>query len=553
MTTLAEQIAQLSNPTPVFEDPEDADDQGAKLVERFEDEEAELGEDVTVSKLRRQTSGLLAESDRRYAGKKVSRIKVVDTLRKMDGDSQEDEERIASDADLDADDGDDDDDDESDDDDSDDSTGDNQVSDEEEEIDLGEFKAQLKIKGTQHFSFKDDGDFGKYADDDLVDEGSDDDANDSDDDDYDSDDDESAQSEGEEETAEEEGVEQFSKAKVDEEIQKGQAARGQLGLWDGLLESRIKIQKALIQVNKLPQHTTWKAFSQKGGQDFKQAANESQTALKTLLDQLVNLQTALLLQNPETRHIVEGHGKPQKNDADDEEIPSDSEIESDDEEKKPAVQARKRKIPLDEYPEFLAKRHKDFQSYRNQTIQKWNEKTQLASGKMSSKFSAFDQSALQQIQQILSDRGRLLKRTQVRRSTYRVFGKSEEEEKLILDENVTEALPRRQHLQQEDTEIFDDDDFYHQLLRELIERKSSDTDDPATISRQWLEVQKLRGKVKKEVDRKASKGRKLRFDIHPKLVNYMASYDTSSWVEESRDELFNSLFGGKAKQPAAER
>jgi hypothetical protein len=27
---------------------------------------------------------------------------------------------------------------------------------------------------------------------------------------------------------------------------------------------------------------------------------------------LVNLQTALLLQNPETQHMVEGHGKPKK-------------------------------------------------------------------------------------------------------------------------------------------------------------------------------------------------------------------------------------------------
>jgi protein AATF/BFR2 len=84
------------------------------------------------------------------------------------------------------------------------------------------------------------------------------------------------------------------------------------GLWDTLLESRIKIQKALVQVNKLPQHTTWKTFTQRGGQEFKQAASQSQTALKTLLDQLVNLQTALLLQNPETQHMVEGHGKPKK-------------------------------------------------------------------------------------------------------------------------------------------------------------------------------------------------------------------------------------------------
>lgn len=34
-----------------------------------------------------------------------------------------------------------------------------------------------------------------------------------------------------------------------------------------------------------------------------------------------------------------------------------------------------------------------------------------------------------------------------------------------------------------DPEIFDDSDFYHQQLRELIERKTSDINDPIALSR----------------------------------------------------------------------
>ena len=34
-----------------------------------------------------------------------------------------------------------------------------------------------------------------------------------------------------------------------------------------------------------------------------------------------------------------------------------------------------------------------------------------------------------------------------------------------------------------DEEIFDDDDFYHQLLRQLIERKTVDMNDPIALSR----------------------------------------------------------------------
>merc|ERR1712228_722563 len=75
---------------------------------------------------------------------------------------------------------------------------------------------------------------------------------------------------------------------------------------------------------------------------------------------------------------------------------------------------------------------------------------------------------------------------------------------------------------QTDSEIFDDDDFYHQLLRDLIARKTLNSTDQSQLTRQWLEVQKLRTKLKKKVDTKASKGRKVRYDIHAKLVNFMA-------------------------------
>ena len=41
----------------------------------------------------------------------------------------------------------------------------------------------------------------------------------------------------------------------------------------------------------------------------------------------------------------------------------------------------------------------------------------------------------------------------------------------------------REHSKDYDDEIFDDDDFYHQLLRELIERKTMNLSDPIALSR----------------------------------------------------------------------
>lgn len=37
---------------------------------------------------------------------------------------------------------------------------------------------------------------------------------------------------------------------------------------------------------------------------------------------------------------------------------------------------------MDDYPSFMAKRFADFTVYRNRTLQKWHDKTKLASGKL---------------------------------------------------------------------------------------------------------------------------------------------------------------------------
>ena len=55
----------------------------------------------------------------------------------------------------------------------------------------------------------------------------------------------------------------------------------------------------------------------------------------------------------------------------------------------------------------------------------------------------------------MANPSRLVARTRVRRSQYRVLGGGAEQQ------------------EEEDREIFDDSDFYHQLLRELIDRKTS--------------------------------------------------------------------------------
>ncbi|CAH1776585.1 unnamed protein product [Owenia fusiformis] len=550
MASLAEQISQLTNTAPKLIDPEDdvAEETSAVRINDAEAYHQDDGEDLQQTSLRRQNIQLLSEGDVKYSGKKISRKKLKSGFGEIsddelesdndddDSSTRDDDDDIASmgaESDKVASD-------------MDDSDGD------EEDEELDDFKAQMKRTSTDsktELSFDADGDFGQYGDEDDMSGVSDDDSDEEDDEE-----DEEMTKPNDTKDEDDDDIEKFSKSNIEDEIAKGKAAKCQLNVWDQLLETRIKLQKNLVIVNQLPLCDTLDEIIKEGGDDVKDASTQAVKGLKKLLDALVQLQNTLMLQYKETKHIALGtqgkESKPKKQSLSDEEITSESEDESDAEttNHKSKSSTLKRKIALDDYPQFLSKRHADFKVYRNATIQKWYDKTRLASGKLSSKsFSVFDQSAVKQIDQILSDKPHLVKRTQLKRSPYRVLGDPlEKPADAVKDENLQASITQKEQQAKEqeyNTEIFDDDDFYHQLLRELIERKTTDLQDPIELSRQWLEIQKLRNKTKRKVDTRASKGRKIRYDVHQKLVNFMAPVDNSSWTEESRNDLYSSLFG----------
>ncbi|KTG36698.1 hypothetical protein cypCar_00023699 [Cyprinus carpio] len=395
--SISQQLEDLLNPLPNFVDPEDDQDEEtkAKVIEKF-DEGGDDDEEPLSGHLRKRSSVILADGDRRYRGKATSRKdlqKELDGSEGMDdlGESEEDEESA-------------------------DSEGDSEEGSEDEKEDE------------------------------------------------------------EEETA----LRTFSQEKVDEEVEKGKAVKNQLALWDQMLERRIKMQKALVTANQLPQPQTFPEFKSRGGTEYAEALKNSHKALKALQRSLLELQDQLLYQNPETRAISQGKTWGASSSVkDNEEINSEDDMETGDDGQVEEQEAG---------------------------------------------FGAFDRNILTQVEQVLMDKERLVRRTQTRRSEYRVLGKPEPTTPEI-DSSITEgeaaelALKANVHLKDLDEEIFDDDDFYHQLLRELIERKTSATDpnDQVAMGKQWLAIQKLRSKIKKKVDTKASKGRKIRSELFRSL------------------------------------
>ncbi|WAR03328.1 AATF-like protein [Mya arenaria] len=425
MASLREEIFQLTNPTPVFRDPEDNldDETAAKLAEHGEEDVVDVSH---ASALRKRNALLLSDTDKRYAGQRTSRKNIDDYESDDQSKMSEDDE--------------------------------DQDEDDDSDIEGESEDSDAQIEDNQ---------------------------------------------------SDEEGIQQFSSSSKDE-MAKGLAAKQQL----------------------------------------------AEQVLQHVLESLVHLQELLQAQNTDTRKFVTGQDNsneqahlPRPEEDSDEEIPSDSDEEMTEKPTPaPPIQLGKRKLKMNDYPGFLKKHHEQFKSYRDNTIQKWYDKTRLASGKVKGKsFSAFDQSALVQINQILGDKDRLVRRSQLKRSAYRVLGmvpKPQQPEITPTEEMEDEpVLPSADEEKDYDVEIFDDDDFYHQMLRELIEKKTTDVNDPVALSRQWLEIQRLRSKNKKKVDTKASKGRKVRYNVHKKLVNFMAPVDNCEWTDEARDDLFKSLFG----------
>lgn len=184
---------------------------------------------------------------------------------------------------------------------------------------------------------------------------------------------------------------------------------------------------------------------------------------------------------------------------------------------------------LAEYSDKMEENFEDYKSFRNEVLQKWHERTRTAKD---TKNPIANLNIMTKIENSLLGKNELIRKSQLYRGDYDIYGVDKPAEN-------SDEKPDELHL----PEIFDDSEFYHQLLRELIEYKSNTDENQSEITQKFIELQKVRSKMKKKVDTRASKGRKIRYIVHNKLVNYMPPNDSSDWNDEAKTELYSSLFG----------
>nr|POF03058.1 protein aatf [Quercus suber] len=93
-----------------------------------------------------------------------------------------------------------------------------------------------------------------------------------------------------------------------------------------------------------------------------------------------------------------------------------------------------------------------------------------------------------------------------------------------------------------DRELLDDSEFYTQLLKEFLE-----TNDPK--SSDFYALKSLQTKKRKIVDWRGSKSRKIWYNVHEKIVNFMAPQTMD--LPPMAPKLFENLFGLKIQRPAS--
>ncbi|GAB1315970.1 rRNA-processing protein bfr2 [Madurella fahalii] len=278
---------------------------------------------------------------------------------------------------------------------------------------------------------------------------------------------------------------QAAKADAD----KGAAVRVQRRAFDSILNLRIRLQKALVAANTFSVVDN----SHEMGMEAYQAAEEAAVKLWNTIDSVRN---AFM---PESSRAKIG-------------------------------EKRKREIDLDTPSQAIWESMEMVEevalSHRRKVLDKWSDKVRRSTVAPSTRklVKTETQSLVSTLDSQLVSSERLIKRARTPRSC---------------------APAQAAKKVEEDTEIYDDADFYQLLLKELVDQRSSDTGAPgesvATV--RWAALKEA--KTRKHVDRKASKGRKLRYTVHEKLQNFMAPEDRRSWEEHAIDRLFGTLFGQK--------
>lgn len=345
----------------------------------------------------------------------------------------------------------------------------------------------------------------------------------------------------------------IDKKSIEMDFEKAKETKTQNSLWEVFVESRIKLQQSLNLINgNSPLFTPEKISSVDVINTDEQKNNSEDDSTKSQLQKSKDLITetfascmdvmkGLWNQNSE---ITSSCGT-----FDDVTIASSdvSDSEKDDMTSFDAMSAKFKRGEKAFMTGFCAP-----------VLEKWYQRTQIgginSTGDVngSKKFKLVNQDINTQIDQILRDRQRLVQRTRINR--LRPTDVSND----VINERPSSKKGKLNNENVYDVEIFDDTDFYGELLRELIDSGSAgareggngrdslfgDGDD---ANSELNRIKNLRKKSKRVNSNASNKGRRVKYDVIPELVSFMAPVDSTKETRAEWDtqQLYSNLFVAK--------
>ncbi|KAJ7528645.1 hypothetical protein O6H91_15G012000 [Diphasiastrum complanatum] len=312
------------------------------------------------------------------------------------------------------------------------------------------------------------------------------------------------------------------RVQTSDDSSKSEAVKQQKALWDRALELRIVLQKVVTNANRLPLGQSRLIFCSTVEETRKAYEQLKTSALRTL-DCLMDLQEAFIDQNAAVNEAYTSVVK--------------------DGDKEAQVPLANPGEGLDHTWKKLDLLYSRIVPYRNNSVDRWYRKTQIATGAAAirGRLHAFDQSISQQVSAAMREPSRLIRRMQLKKSSIHVLGQPPDSTISCTDTGAEKALNElvENEVDDFDLESFDDSEFYQQLLNEFLE-----SSDPGTVS--MHAIGKLRNKKRKAVDRRASKGRKIRYNVFEPLVNFIAPEPMV--LPSLAMKLFANLFGHVSTQ-----
>ena len=308
------------------------------------------------------------------------------------------------------------------------------------------------------------------------------------------------------------------------EIRKGKNVTNQKNLFEFFINLRISLQKIILNINNLPRGANLSKYIDESN---KEILKFTISDLLNLLQLFVTFQRDMITKNNYFEHTLNSIND------------KSSEIISEMEDILSTISGYKNELKenqgdlkhfshlIDEIVSILIPFSEKLITISEQILNVWYRKTQVYSYKSSTGnklMKILSNNFCEHLKSNIKNNYESL-----RKKTMKKNSESHSHEE-VLDES-----------------LYNDSEFYNFLLKEFISNKEEFAGAEINSSRMDLTLQYLlnrnKQKSSKGVDTKASKNRKIRFDKHEKLINFMVPMP-NHYLNPGRQEIIKSIFGG---------